>query len=217
MFSNNRGDHKYRWDDLVLVVYSVLVGLSLDKGFDFFTASTEKLSSAVLLVGIMIVVLENWIYLPLYFQVIDIDSKAEVAMYIAAAIAYSCIPGLYIARTQQTIFSAPEWIMLNFAAICLIDALTKTFTLAKLKRIYHDATMSDAQKDLAGTYVFYALTGFFYAVLLGAAAIGLSASHLDILVKSLIVTGSWLAVRTIDRLVVPRTASTLAHIYLGKL
>lgn len=216
MITNNKLDSSVRWDELVLVVYSVLVGLSLDKSFDFFASSTDKISSAILLVGIMIVVLENWVYLPLYFKVIDIDSKGEVTMYVSAAITYSCIPGLYLAKTQQVYLSAPEWVLLNFAVICLIDAITKLFTLGKLKQKFIKSQMTDDEKDLAGTYVFYAYTGIFYTFVLGAIVIGLSLSAWNIIIKSIIVTSSWLAIRTIDRMIIPKTINALAYFYLGK-
>jgi hypothetical protein len=93
-----------KWDEQILIIYSVLVGLSLDKSFDLFTSSLDKISSGVLLVGIFIVVVENWIYLPIYFSVIDIDSRMESGLYIMAVLAYSCIPALYFATTSGDLF-----------------------------------------------------------------------------------------------------------------
>jgi hypothetical protein len=213
--NNKRFNSNIHWDDLILVVYSVLVGLSLDKSFDFFASSSEKISSAILLIGILIVVLENWVYLPIYFKVIDIDSTREVTMYLLAAIAYSCLPSLYLSITQQTFFTAPEWVMLNFVIICLIDSLTKLFTLRKLKIKYHNIEMPIDVKNLAGTYGFYAYTGIFYTILLVATVYGLYISSLNIIFKSVIVTVSWIIIRTTDKIVIPRTTNYLARAYLG--
>lgn len=84
MLENGRYGEKVVWDQHLLVVYSVLVGLSLDQSFNFFANSQDKISSFILLVGIIYVVVDNWIYLPIFFKTIDIDSKKEVGVYILA-------------------------------------------------------------------------------------------------------------------------------------
>ncbi|MBI5932916.1 MAG: hypothetical protein HY867_04350 [Chloroflexi bacterium] len=216
MLTNGQFQSKVGWDELVLVVYSVLVGLSLDKSFDFFANSQDKVSSGILLVGIIIVVIENWVYLPLYLKVIDIQSTNEVSLYVSAAIMYSCIPALYLAKTDGTFFTAPEWILVNFSLICLIDALTKLSTLGKMREKYKLSEMSEIEKELAGTYVFYAFTGIFYTILLAALVIMVNLSQMSLLVQSIITTGSWLIIRAIDRIAIPRTTNALAYFYLGK-
>lgn len=199
MLNGGALDHRVEWDQWILTVYSVLVGLTLDKSFDFFTTSDNKIASAILLVSILIVVLENWIYLPIYFKVINVDLKIEVWMYIFAAISYSCLPGLYIARNQAPILSAPLWILLNFAFICFVDSITKLITINKL--IKKDRNLiTKEEKFIIGDYSFYMISGFFYASLLTLETIILSHKFLDPILMASIVTGSWLVIRAFDKI-----------------
>ena len=203
-----------QWDDLILVVYSVLVGLSLDKNFDFFAHSETKLSSAILLVGIFIVVLENWIYLPVYLRVIDIDTPEEVVLYLFAVISYSCIPALYLANAEASVLTPAEWILLNFALICLVDALSKLKSLRKMRTKEPDS-LTPTERNLAGSYVFYAYTGIFYSIVLSALVWIVDVSHWSLTIQSLVTTFSWLIIRAIDRIAIPKTVNILAHFYLN--
>ena len=216
MLTNGQFQSRVGWDEHVLIVYSVLVGLSLDKSFDFFANSQDKVSSGILLVGIIVFVLENWVYLPLYLKVIDIESTKEVSWYVSATIMYSCIPALYLAKTDGTFLSAPQWILINFSLICFVDAITKLLTLGKMRLKYNHSDMNNIEKELAGTYVFYAYTGIFYTFLLAILVVIVNLSHMSILLQSIITTGSWLTIRAIDRFALPRTTNALAYFYLGQ-
>ncbi len=173
------------WDSLILVVYSVLVGLSLDKNFDFFSSSPDHLYAAILMVGLLIVVLENWVYLPLYLRAVDIESTGESSLYLISAIVYSCIPALYMNQTGLWGFGATEWIALNFALICIVDSLTKAFTVRKMHRRTR-RVLSEDERAVVGAYLFYSITGFFYAVLLFIQVAYLFASALTPIQKALI-------------------------------
>ena len=199
------------------MVYSVLSGLAFDKSFDFLSTSQSQLADAILVVAVFFVVLDNWIYLHLYIRVIDIDSIREVVLYLLAAISYSCIPFLYLARSTKSAITldAPGWLLANLSLICILDALTKFTTLRKLRRPGHSSLSRD-EKKLAGTYAFYALTGPLYAIGLAIAAGGLHISAWGPIAKSLIVVAGWMLIRFIDRLVVPFAADVLTNIYLGK-
>lgn len=197
--TTNAQPHPLHWDSLILVVYSVLVGLSLDKNFDFFASSPDHLPAAILMLGLLIVVLENWIYLPTYLRQVDIESTSEASLYLFAIIGYSCIPALYLAKPSLWDLSAPEWIALNFALICILDAITKAFTVRKMYKKPREA-LTDGDREVVGSYLFYSTTGLFYGALLILECFFLANSNISPLQKAITVTGSWVVIRVIDRL-----------------
>ncbi|MBC8030006.1 MAG: hypothetical protein H7Z16_07835 [Pyrinomonadaceae bacterium] len=198
------------------MVYSVLAGLAFDKSFDFLATSQWQLADAILVVAVFFIVLDNWIYLHLYIRVIDVELVWEVVLYLLAALSYSCIPFLYLARSTSSAIplDAPGWLLVNLFLICIIDTITKCTTLLKMRR-RDFSTLTPAEKRLTGAYAFYAFTGPIYALLIGGAVIGLHLASWGIIKKSLIVVAGWLLIRLIDRLVVPLVADAVTKI-LGR-
>lgn len=199
-----------KWDDWLLIVYSVLVGLSLTESLSAFS-SAPTLSNMVLLVGVTMVVFENWIYLPVYLRSTDITSSLEVSFYLLAVISYSCLPGLYLARIDIGDLHAPEWALISFAAIALCDSMAKSVSFLRIRKKPFDE-VQPSEKKLAVIFAFYAVTGLVISLLLVVGLLLLRGSDWSLLVQSMSVCGVWLAIRICDRFVVTRIMSLVFSI-----
>jgi len=203
-----------RWDEHILVVYSVLAGLAFEQGFSFLATSSVHLGDVVLLVGVFFIVLENWIYLHLYLRVIDVQTTSEVTLYLLASISYSCIPFLYLAQSRQSgiAFTAPQWLLANYLLICFLDSVTKAVTLRKMRVKGFDKLNEDEHR-LVGTYFFYAVTGMLYTVILLVVILLVPVKTWDPTVQAIAVVAIWVFIRIVDRYVIPRTADGLARLW----
>lgn len=204
-----------QWDQHILIVFSVLAGLSFDKAFDVVASSGFRLAYIILSIMVFYIVLDNWYYLHKDLRIIDVDKPVEIAFYLLSTIVYSCLPYLYIVKNVNPSISLepPEWMLVNLVLICFIDALRKMVTLIKM-RSNSRKYVNDTDRRLVGAYVFYALSGFFYTILLTALIFASVFSSLSVVIKTLIVVLIWGFVRAIDLTVVPKAADLIAQIFL---
>lgn len=204
-----------KWDQHLLVVFSVLAGLSFDKAFDVVASSGFRLAYIILSITVFYIILDNWYFLHRDLHLITIDNPIEIAFYLLSIIVYSCLPYLYIVKSVNP--SVPlephEWMLVNLALICFIDALRKTITLIKM-RSKPDKYINEEDRRLVGAYVFYCLSGYFYTILLSVIILVSVLSSFNVIIKTLFVVAIWGVIRTIDLVVIPRTASLIARIFL---
>lgn len=207
---------KINWDTHILVVYSVLAGLSLAQCFDTLTASSFDPTKAILLSAVFYIVFDNWYCLHVRLRLYDIERPIEVVFYLIAIVFYSCLPFLYAAKNLTSVasLSFPEFLLINLSIICLFDAISKHATLTRLCRISKQPSTKE-QITLVGTFVFYTTTGYIYFVLLLFVIWLLKNSSLSSTWKAALVVVLWFAVRTIDRLVIPRASGYLAGLIMS--
>lgn len=208
---------KVDWDTNILVIYSVLAGLSFAQCFDTLTASGFSSTKAALLIVVFYIVLENWYYLHVYLRLYDIDKPTEVVFYLFSILLYSCLPFLYVTKNIGTVCSIgpPEFLMLNLSLICLVDGISKHITLMKFRTIPLEK-LSQEQIDLVGSFMFYAMTGYFYFILLALGAWIISGSTIPDLLKAATVFSIWFGIRVIDRVIIPRISGYLSRFILLK-
>lgn len=208
------GPHS-KWDEHVLVVFSVLAGLSFAEAFNVLASSDFRITEIILSVAVFYIVLDNWYFLHKDLAAIDLVWPSEVVLYLLSLLTYACLPYLYGVRSNLPAnLGPPEWMLINLLLICLIDAIRKTVTLIRLRQDASE-TVDESEKKLAGAYVFYSLTGYFYTSLLGIAIAFSVSSGWSLILKSISVVGIWAVIRGIDNVVIPRTADMIARIFLG--
>ncbi len=206
-----------QWDSQILVVFSVLAALAFQQGFGYLARSSLQLDDFILAALVFGIILENWIYLPIYLHVIDVNESLEAALYFLALIAYSCIPFLLAVAnvTSLKILEPYQWMLANLILIVLFDSLSKAVTLAKMLR--SPLTWFEADHErviLLGTYFFYVFTGVLYLVIMPMIAYESPGLSLWLGIKALVPFLLWTIVRVLDRLIIPRLAERLARAIL---
>jgi hypothetical protein len=203
-----------KWDEHILVVFSVLAGLSFAEAFNVLASSNFGTAEVILSVAVFYIVLDNWYFLHRDLAVIDLEYPTEVILYLLSLLTYACLPYLYGNKSKSaTILSPPEWLLMNLALICLLDAVRKTVTVYRIHKM-RQRGLSEAEKRLAGAYIFYFLTGYFYSVLLFLSISFSLSSTRSLTLKSLLVVVAWAIIRGVDRLVIPRISDLVARIFL---
>lgn len=202
------------WDEHILVVFSVLAGLSFAEAFNVVASSNFATAEVILSVAVFYIVLDNWYFLHKDLAVIDLEYPSEVILYLLSLMTYACLPYLYGSKSKSaTMLSPPEWMLMNLALICLLDAVRKTVTVYRINKM-RQRGLSEAEQRLAGGYIFYFLTGYFYSVVLFLAVWFSISSTRSLNFKSLLVVGVWAVIRGVDRLVIPRISDLVARIFL---
>lgn len=205
-----------KWDEHIQIVFSVLAGLSFAEAFSVLANAGFGVTEILLSAGVFYIVLDNWYYLHRDLTVIDIESALEVGLYLLSLITYACLPYLYGVKSQLNGgFDPPTWMLINLVLICFVDALRKSVTLSHLRKTARK-NLSVVEKKLAGAYVFYALTGYFYTlVLLLATGFSLSSSW-GVEIKAIVVLVIWFTIRIVDTVIIPKTSDMMASIFLGE-
>jgi hypothetical protein len=213
MLENRRYGEKIAWDQHLLVVYGVLVGLSLDQSFNLFASTKDKTAGLILLAGVIFIIVDKWIYLSQYFKVIDIDSKEEVGFYTLALIVDSCIFALYLAKSDGGSLSAPIWIMINLCIICVFDAITKYISIKKIISKFKDSDVPQREKELIGRFGFICASAIIYAFAYALIIYITFTNNFNVLQQSAIIILSWLVIRIIDYFASRRVNGFFASVY----
>ncbi len=200
------------WDNHIQLVFSVLVAVALPQAFLFINQNNYTADSVLLFTMVFYIVLDNWYHLYSDMHLFDIDTRSEVVLYFLSLVAYACLPFLYgvSSATFETI-GPPEWMLINLALICILDALRKATTVLKLR----GKTLDASTRHLVGGYVLYAVSGFFYSTILIVITMVLSARQMDVTFRAGVVGGIWVLIRTLDLAVIPRVASAAYRITSG--
>lgn len=216
-----------RWDDQIIVLYSVLAGLSFQQMLAFVAFGDDWSSRLLLTFLLFFIVIDNWIYLAIYLNQIDIDNTLEAVLYVPALISYSCLPfllGISSNGLQRAlgIEGSTQWMIFNLILIVLFDAFSKAVITRK---IYSKSAewFDDERLELFGTFFLYAATGFFVYfpslsfLLAETKNIGsfLERFSIDSAIVPLII---WLLIRSMDHFIIPTIASTISQsiIHLAK-
>jgi hypothetical protein len=200
------------WDNYILILYGILAGLSLDKGFDIATQQ-KSLATVVVLLTVFYVVFENYYGLYRYLQDMNIDSTYEVFAYLSACVVYSCVPFLYGLQNNFPGWEGPQLLLTYLAVLTAVDALTKATTVAKYKRAFQN-NIPPGERTLVCTYLFYSVTGIVYCIVLAIIAAYLGKSLWPILTQSVIAAAIWILIRISDHFLIPLFVAKVKIIYL---
>jgi hypothetical protein len=156
----------------------------------------------ILLLTVFIIVLENFYGLYRYLQQTNIVSTYEVFAYLSACVVYSCVPFLYCIQNQFPGWESPQLFVAYLSVLTAVDALTKATTLAKYKRT-NKRSISEDERTLVCTYLFYSVTGIIYCIILAIIAAYLGKSLWSLLTKSAIASAVWIMIRISDHIFIP--------------
>jgi len=209
-----------RWDQHVLLVFSVLACIAWGKLFDLYAHSLSDPISLLFAITIFYIILDNWYWLHKDLMTFDVEISSEVIFYLLAAISYACLPYIYGVSSQSTdpMLSAPEWLIINLFLICVFDSIRKCITLRKIRskpRDYFGEHAFDTKQYLAGAYVFYTLTGVLYSLGFIILFLVCRSSNWSITIKSLLVICIWAFVRISDTILIPKFSKYMYSIYFG--
>jgi hypothetical protein len=203
-----------KWDEHIQVVFSVLAGLSFAEAFNVLASAGFGLTETFLSIAVFYIVFDNWYYLHKDLTVIDVESELEIGLYLLSLMTYACLPYLYGVNSKLNGgFDPPTWMLINLLLICFVDAIRKTVTLANLRK---NKNFSNSEKKLAGAYVFYSLTGYFYTIILLLATSFSLSITIEVYIKAILVVVLWFAIRIIDIVLIPRTSNLMVKIFLGE-
>ena len=129
-----------KWDDHILIVFSVLAGLSLSETFRSFSSAPSLFPALILSLAAFYIILDNWYFLHKDLSVIEIGSGVEVIFYLVSLITYACLPYLYFinidiaqhSKLHGWFTTAAEWMLLNLILLCFFDAIRKVITYGHL-------------------------------------------------------------------------------------
>ncbi|MDH5506170.1 MAG: hypothetical protein OEZ02_02990 [Anaerolineae bacterium] len=208
------GSQNINWDDHILRVFTVLAGITISAAFNVIATKNLVTEDILFSVLVLYIVLDNWYGLTKDLSYFDVVDPSEVIFYLLSLFTYACLPYLFGIRSDLiSDFKQPEWMLVNLAMLCLFDAVRKSLTVRRLKKSPNFAN-NLPEKVLLGSYVFYALSGYFYFLLLFLGTLVLSKSSATIITKVSIVFGIWLLIKTIDVVAIPRTSEIMASIFL---
>jgi hypothetical protein len=207
---------KLTWDGHILIVYSVLAGLSFDKSFDVFSRSINFGIDALLLGVVFFIVLDNWYNMNVYFDTIDIDQPFEIILYLITAICFSCLPFLYFARSAPAFLGldSPTLLLINFILILSFDSLAKYVSYRKTKLKSKGKTLSSEKRRLLAKFIFIAFSGLVYIVLMIILLFILQIELLNISItsKAAVVAVFWILIRLLDTIVLVRFHKAIADL-----
>ncbi len=209
-------EHQPNWDEHILIVFSVLAGLAFTESFSQLSLKGFGITESILTFLVFYVVMDNWYWLHKDLVIIDVTSSIEVVLYLLSVVSYSCVPYMFGTKSNAVVgVGAAEWMMINLAIICFIDATRKTASLIKLHNLSLEG-YEENEKKLIGRFVFFVITGFCYTIFLIIATAYSVKCTSPAEFKATLVVLIWIAIRIIDLIVMPKISYWVTNVFLER-